>query len=74
MHGQETNIIYPSVARLHEKNARFSEKHPIIPPINVYTLLKIMCKKYSDEQAVDCLNVSISFHDLFGMVECFPAH
>lgn len=71
MFNNNQNIIYPSVARLHEKNARFCEKHPIIPPINVYSLLKIMCKKYSDEQAVDCLNVSISFQDLFGMVECF---
>lgn len=59
----------PSVARLHEKGAKYSEKHPIIPPVSIYTLLKLMCKKYNNEIAVDCLNTSFTVEELFAKVE-----
>ncbi len=61
----------PSVARLHEKGAKFSEKHPVIPPVNIYTLLNMMCKKFWDEQAVDCLDVSMNFRELFSASDTF---
>lgn len=67
----DSKKIYPSVARLHEKGARFSEKHPIIPPVNIYTLLKLMCKKFYSEQAVDCLEQSLTFKELFDVVDIF---
>lgn len=61
--------ILPSVARLHEKGAKFSEKHPIIPPVSIYALLKLMCRKYYHEVAVDCLNTTFTVEELFAKVE-----
>lgn len=62
---------YPSIERLHEKGAKFSEKHPIIPSINIYTLLKMICKKYSKETAIECLDVSLTFDELLKMADSF---
>ncbi len=64
----QKEILYPSKERLHEADASFGEKHPFIPPLNIYTLLRIICKKYYKEQAVDCLDVTITFKELFECV------
>lgn len=36
---------FPSKLKLHEKDANFMQRHPVIPPASIYTLLKMMSKK-----------------------------
>ena len=60
---------YPSKERLHEVGSRFSERHPIIPPVSIYTLLKLMCRKFYQEPAVDCFNTTFTVAELFSKVE-----
>ena len=61
---KQTLSGYPSIDNPHCSKATFFEKHPFIPSINIYTLLKLVSRKNLDKPAVDCLNVKATYRQL----------
>lgn len=39
---------YPSIDRPWEKGKTYFQKHPFIPPVNIYTLIKLINRKDLD--------------------------
>lgn len=56
---------YPSIDRPHEKNASFLEKHPIIPNLSIYNTILAMNLNRSNEEAVECLDLTATYQELF---------
>ena len=52
---------YASIDMPHEKNAKWSEKHPIIPNTNIYTTVKLLSMFYKDRTAVNCFDLNASY-------------
>ena len=44
---------YPSKLRLHEKDATFFQKHPVIPGCSIFSLIKYTSRKYRKEIAIE---------------------
>lgn len=55
---------YASIDNPQSVNSKLFEKKPIIPSVNIYTLLKLLSKKHSDKIAVDCLNLKVDYNTL----------
>ena len=45
-------------------NSKFSEKYPIIPNTNIYTVLKLLSRMYLDKPAVDCVDLKADYNTL----------
>ncbi len=59
----EKEIRYPS-SMYHERNEKFAHRHPIIPSINFYNVLKVMTLNNRDRIAVNCLNLEVTYQKL----------
>lgn len=57
-------IKYPSKLRLHEKDATFLQKHPIIPECSIFSLINYTSRKYRKEIAVEDISETITFERL----------
>lgn len=55
---------FPSVDKPQCSNATLFQKHPIIPSISIFTLLKLTSRKIRDKVAVDCLELKATYQDL----------
>ena len=55
---------YPSIDKPQCAGSTFFQKNPIIPSINIYTLLRLTSKKYRNKAAVDCLELKATYQDL----------
>ena len=55
---------YPSKLRLHEKDATFFQKHPVIPRCSIFSLIKYASRKYRKEIAIEDVGKKISFERL----------
>ncbi len=55
---------YPSIDKPQNAGASFFERHPIIPNINLYMLLKITILKNKNAPAVDCGNLKATYSQL----------
>lgn len=55
---------YPSIDNPQSKDSTYFEKNPIIPNINIYTLLKLLSIKNMENKAVDCLDLTASYKQL----------
>lgn len=55
---------YASIDNPHMQSSTFFEKHPFIPNMNIYTVLKLLSGKYLDSTAVDCKDLSVSYGTL----------
>lgn len=55
---------YPSKLRLHEKDATFLQKHPIIPECSIFSLISYTSRKYRKEIAVEDISETITFERL----------
>ena len=55
---------YPSIDRPNEVDANFFEKHPIIPSINLYTVLKLLSREIKDRPAVTCFGLQATYGQL----------
>lgn len=62
MYKTETN--YPSIDKTHEKNEKFFDVHPIIPSLSIYNAIKLISSLYKKDDAIDCLELTISYDDL----------
>lgn len=55
------NTGYPSIDLPQSKNATYLEKHPIIPNIDIYTLLKLTSLPNLQKTAIDCDSVKVTY-------------
>lgn len=60
----QTLTGYPSIDKPHEKNASYFEKNPIIPSIDLITILKFMSRKNRNLPAIDCNNLHATYQQL----------
>ena len=58
---------YPSIDRLHEEGHSFIEKHPIIPGISIYNMMRMSNILYGKRPAIDCLELKMTYKELFKM-------
>lgn len=55
---------YPSKDNPQSAEATFLERNPIIPSVNIYTLLKLLSMKHKDKAAVDSLDLKANYGQL----------
>ena len=55
---------YASLDNPQSIGATFLEKNPIIPSVNLYTLLKLLCRGNLNKPAVDCLDLKANYEVL----------
>ena len=55
---------YASIDNPQSIGSTFLEKNPIIPSVNIYTLLKLLSKGKLDNPAVDCLDLKANYKQL----------
>lgn len=61
---QGTKTGYPSIDRTHEKTKSFIKRHPVIPSVSIYDALSLMSTFYRDANAINCLDLTISYQEL----------
>ena len=59
------NTGYPSTDRLHEQGHGFLEKHPIIPGISIYYMMRAANIMYGERTAINCLDLKLTYKKLF---------
>lgn len=62
--GEKKLTGYASIDNPQSVNSTFFEKNPIIPSVNVYTLLKLLSKGNLEKTAVDCLDLKANYKKL----------
>ncbi len=55
---------YPSLDNPQSKDASFFEKHPIIPSLDIITILKLLSKKIRNLNAINCNELIVSYQKL----------
>lgn len=55
---------YPSLDKPNEIGAGFFERNPIIPNVNIYTLIKLLSMFYKEKTAVSCHDLKASYGQL----------
>ena len=55
---------YPSIDNLQNIGATFFEKNAIIPNTNIYMTLKLLSSFYLNNQAVDCIDLKVTYRQL----------
>lgn len=55
---------YPSIDKPQSKNASFFEKNPIIPSIDIITILKLLSRKHRNLPAIDCNDLHATYQQL----------
>ena len=55
---------YPSIDKPQNRGASFFARHPIIPDVNIYTLLKVITMKNRNAPAIDCGNLKATYAEL----------
>lgn len=59
-----TKTGYPSIDKTHENGMTFLEKHPVIPSVSIYMLVKLLAMQNSDSYALDCDGVKIKYKEI----------
>lgn len=60
-----TKTGYPSIDKPQNKEHSFFEQHPIIPNMSVYNSIRLINAYYGEKTAIDCINVSANYQQLF---------
>ena len=60
---------YPSIDKPHEKGYSHFAKNPIIPNMSVYNILKLINVFNGNEQAINCLNLNVTYNELIKDVD-----
>lgn len=61
---KKTLTGYPSLDKTHLKDAKFSEKHPFIPGVNIYDAMKVLWAGCPNDPAISCLDVKATHKEL----------
>lgn len=56
---------YPSLDRPQDKGYSYLKKHPIIPDMSVYNAIRTINFFYKKKEAIDCLDLNVSYEQLF---------
>ena len=56
---------YPSIDKPWEKGKSYFQKHPFIPPINIYSLIKHINKGNMDSPAITCHENTYTYRQMF---------
>ena len=62
------NTGYPSVDRKHEEGLSFLKKTVVVPDMSIYNAFNVMSMPYRKDDAIDCLNLTITFDELIDNV------
>lgn len=62
--GKKTMMGYPSIDLPQSQNAGFFEKNPIIPSIDIISILKILSRKHRNLLAIDCNDLHATYQQL----------
>ena len=65
MPGKKKLTGYPSIDKPWERGYTFFKRHPIIPNISIYSLLKWLCIGKMDKTAIDCGELTVSYGQMF---------
>lgn len=60
---------YPSIDRRNEDNVSFLAKHPFIPNMSIYDLLRLINLNNGKGYAIDCDNLRMTYGELFDNVK-----
>lgn len=55
---------YPSIDLPQSHNASFFEKNPIIPSIDIISILKLLSRKHRNSLAIDCNDLHVTYQQL----------
>lgn len=55
---------YPSESKKHFNNYSYLDKHPIVPNMSIYNILKMLSKLYKNNVALDCLKLQMTYSEL----------
>ena len=55
---------YPSLDNIHNRDYSFLERNPVIPDVSIYTSIKLISSFYRREEAIDCLDLSVSYDEM----------
>lgn len=55
---------YASIDNPQSRSSKFLERHPIIPSVNIYTLLKLLSRNNLNKPAIDCLDLKADYNTL----------
>lgn len=55
---------YPSIDKPQNRNAKFFEKNPIIPNLNIYSIITLLSNFYKKRIAIDCLELEVSYEKM----------
>lgn len=55
---------YPSIDQIHKREERFFEKHPVIPNISIYGVLRLLSSSYRSDVAINCDGRTATFSHL----------
>ncbi len=55
---------YPSIDMPHTLNSTFFEKNPIIPSIDMVTILRLLSRKFRGNPSIDCDNLHATYQEL----------
>ena len=61
---QKRTTGYPFYDKPWENDYNYFERHPIIPNVNIYTLLKLLCVGKMDKIAIECNELSVTYKRL----------
>lgn len=62
------NTGYPSVDRKHEEGLSFLKKTVVVPDMSIYNAFNVMSMPYRKDDAIDCLDLTITFDELIDNV------
>ena len=59
-----TKTGYPTIDRNHEDGYKFFEKYPLIPNIDMITILRLLSRKNRNKPAIDCNELKATYQEL----------
>ena len=58
------NTGYPSIDRRHEDGLNLIKRKVVVPNMSIYNAFNIMSMPYRKDNAIDCLDLTITFDEL----------
>ncbi len=65
MANQNHKSGYPFYDKPWENDYNYFERHPVIPNVNIYTLLRILSLGKMDKTAIECNDLSVTYRRMF---------
>ena len=56
---------YPSIDKPQNKGYSIFKQNPVIPNISIYNGIRMLNAFYSENQAIDCMDLTVNYSELF---------